>query len=251
MKDLTFGGIKVTWENHWGFLTGRNNEFSNNHIHHVVTDSDDAGAITFWGTGRGNVIKSNLIHDLNFSVDNGLGQGIYLDEAADGTTIDSNVVYGLSGKIVQGIFAKGIGTKVFRNVLVLQDDKHTGIRSQEMAGERTDHHVYRKNAIIFRDKAGALFNFSNWSDTRLDESDENLFYAQTGAPIVRLAGTVYSLQQWRDFPQGGDRRSTLADPQFTHPSANDFTFGSNSPLTALGIPSLSRSEVGLPPDYSL
>jgi Right handed beta helix region len=254
MKDLTFGGVKVTWENHWGFLTGRNNVFAFNDIHHVVLDSDDAGAITFWGTGRNNQVRSNVVHDLNFSVSSGLGQAIYLDEASDYTIVDGNLMFNLQGKISQGIFAKGLYTKLFRNIVVLDDAKQSGIRSQELggSGERTAHHVYRKNVIVYRGQGGPALNFSNFADDRLDESDENLFYAKQGEVVFRISGVDQSLADWRKgSTTPRDTLSKVAFPAFRNLDNNDFDFGSDSPLHALGMTPLNRADVGLPPEYSL
>ena len=87
---------------HNAIMLGQNDTFvAYNEIYDVMTETDDAGAIYFgrdW-TARGNVIRYNYIHDCGgFSA----VFGIYLDDMASGTVIDSNVIQNVPGGILMG-----------------------------------------------------------------------------------------------------------------------------------------------------
>ncbi len=78
-------------------VNGNEHLVAHNHIHHVVTESDDQGAVDMWGdpTFRGNVYRANWFHDVgsawNGGADVKLGQaGIRLDDAISGTLIADN-----------------------------------------------------------------------------------------------------------------------------------------------------------------
>jgi parallel beta-helix repeat protein len=74
------------------FFSGNNHLIEYNKIHHVVENSNDAGAIY---TGRdwssqGSIIRFNYLHDI-VGYKNIEAKGIYLDDEASGTLISGNV----------------------------------------------------------------------------------------------------------------------------------------------------------------
>ncbi len=64
-------------------------------------DSSDGGAIGSYGTGAGNQIENNFIHDMTgLPGSAGMGSmlmGIYLDDASNFTTVRKNIVTRLNG----------------------------------------------------------------------------------------------------------------------------------------------------------
>jgi hypothetical protein len=80
---------------------GNEHTFEYNRIERVVLEAGDAGAIYTgrdWGY-RGNVIRYNLIRDLD-SVFGG-AVGVYLDDASSGMTVFGNVIYNVAGLATQ------------------------------------------------------------------------------------------------------------------------------------------------------
>jgi hypothetical protein len=74
------------------YFQGNNHSIEFNDIHHVVKQSNDAGAIYAgrdW-TSRGTVIKHNYLHDIQGLKGKG-AKGIYLDDEFSGVTITGNV----------------------------------------------------------------------------------------------------------------------------------------------------------------
>lgn len=66
-----------------------------NHVHDVVRETSDAGAIYIgrdWSM-RGNIIQYNYIHDNGATLGGPGSMGVYLDDLASGTTIHGNYFY--------------------------------------------------------------------------------------------------------------------------------------------------------------
>jgi hypothetical protein len=104
IHDLPYSGISVGWG--WGeedagggayavqgpFYTQptacRENRITNNHIHHVLRELHDGGAIYMLGNQPGTIIAANHIHD-----NHGIPGGIYLDEGSGFIEITNNLVH--------------------------------------------------------------------------------------------------------------------------------------------------------------
>jgi hypothetical protein len=106
------------------FFQGNNHFIEYNDIHHVVNQSNDAGAIYAgrdW-TSRGTVIKHNYIHDINGY--NGKGaKGIYLDDEFSGVTITGNVFDNVYDAVFIGggrdnIINNNVFTNSYRSVYI-------------------------------------------------------------------------------------------------------------------------------------
>lgn len=86
---------------------GNDNIIENNEIHSVLKESSDMGTIyaDFGMTARGNIIRSNLIHNLHTNSAQGHAvQAIYLDNSSSGSTVEGNVIYDVGGN---GVFING------------------------------------------------------------------------------------------------------------------------------------------------
>ena len=72
---------------------GNDHLIEGNHVHHVVLETGDAGAICTgrdW-TSHGNVLRGNLVHDVPGS-DDRYQNAFYVDDMSSGITIESNLV---------------------------------------------------------------------------------------------------------------------------------------------------------------
>jgi len=263
MKGLRYGempaeiyGLTVTWENHWDFLHTRDNLIAGNDISSVMEDSQDGGMIEAWGVGRGNIITNNDLHDsgIHFS----FGFGIYLDDAADDFTVCNNVIRGLystgKGKLWMLIFSKGIGNRIFNNLLVDNPMAISGIGSQEMAGEQNKDIEIASNIVY---NSGNLYYFVNYADERFASADRNLYW-RNGEPC-RIAGElplapkgpdelgrhVYEWSQWRTLREGSyDAASLCCDPLFVDRAAGDYRLQAESPAYSLGWQDIALGEFG-------
>ncbi len=89
-----------------------------NEIHDVGQFTDDAGAIYAyfdWG-GRGNVVRHNLIRDVDSALPEHIGvQGIYLDGYFSGVRVEGNILSNVSGF---ALFSNGGRDNVFASNIV-------------------------------------------------------------------------------------------------------------------------------------
>lgn len=249
-------GIAVTWNNHWDFLHTRNNRVACNDISFVMTDSQDGGLIEAWGTGRGNVIHSNHLHDsgIHFS----FGFGIYLDDAADDFTVTNNVIRNLfstgDGKLWMLIFSKGIGNRIRNNLLVSNPDAIAAIGSQEMAGEENKHIAIACNIIY---NSGYLYYFVNYSEERFAAANRSLYW-RNGEPCKvagnlplassgqdRLGRKEYDWEQWRLLANGKyDGETLITEPLFMNANEADYRLHPKSPAYSLGWTDIEFANIG-------
>ncbi|MBN1347083.1 MAG: right-handed parallel beta-helix repeat-containing protein [Phycisphaerae bacterium] len=244
------GAEAINWDNHWDFLHSRENLIAHNDVHHVSEDSEDNGFISFWGVGKGNVVDHNLIHDSHRTL-GGLGMAVYLDDAADYLTVTNNVIYGIEGgSVLRLIFAKGVQNRIENNVLIGGKRTTSGIASFFMAGERVDHHVYRRNIICLPNGA-PVYEFMNWTANRVIESDDNVFNVPNGKVQMKGAPQGDTWERWKS--QNGakpfDAHSICGDPLFVDAAKHDYGLKPESPALKLGIKSIDTAGIGLRPDF--
>ncbi|MCL6459429.1 MAG: right-handed parallel beta-helix repeat-containing protein [Gorillibacterium sp.] len=264
MKGLRYGGmpdslygIPVTWDNHWDFLHTRGNQIAYNDISQVMTDSQDGGLIEAWGPGRGNIIHSNHLHHsgIHFS----FGFGIYLDDACDDFTVTNNVLNDLystgEGKLWMLIFSKGIGNRIYNNLLANNPQSISAIGTQEMVGEANREVDIARNLVY---DSGYLYYFVNWDEARFKAADHNLYWRK-GEPC-RVAGEIspltprgsdilqrneYDWAQWRSLQDGKyDSATIFADPLFQDVEARDYRLQPGSPVYPLGWTDIEFEKIG-------
>ena len=74
------------------FIGGNDHVFELNHVHHVVTETDDAGAV-YKGRNpscRGNIIRHNFFHDIGSPMGHGTA-AIYFDDGDGGDLVFGNI----------------------------------------------------------------------------------------------------------------------------------------------------------------
>ena len=179
-NNAQYYGTKVTYENHWDFLFGRNNRIEFNDICDVLKDSQDAGGFEAWGPGKGNVINNNRIHDFTIGTPHGAAMGIYLDDAADFFTVKNNIVYNVGGGAWSSLaFLKGVYNLFINNILYDDIYENMNMFFQAFMNERNDHLVLMNN-IICRSKGREIYRFADWSSEKVSISDLNVFFHQGG-----------------------------------------------------------------------
>ena len=240
----------VTWENRHDFLNSRNNLIAYNNIHNVNEDSQDTGAMESWGPGRDNVYDHNLIHDVGNNELN-LQMGIYLDDATDYFTVTNNIIWEVIGKApTTSVYAKGIGNRLDNNIFIISDKNTAAISSLFMAGERADNHVYTHNIYYFEGSEGAIYDFYNWSDDRVAESDYNIFWKPNGELVIRGQSPAKTFDEWKKILHNKyDQHSIIADPMFVDPVNRNYHLQPDSPALKLGFKDIDTSGIGLKGDF--
>lgn len=213
------------------FVRSQGNVFEFNHIHHVMQDFYDGGAIHSWGTMgvKPNIIRNNLIHDI------GRGRrtcvGIYLDDESSDFQVRDNVVYGANF----GFHLHGCPRDTLENNFIL----YSGAVDVSIQPEK--YNVFpmdtKLHHNIFAWGRGTLFaTYDNWNhffDRRpIKEMDDNLYWRP---------GQRVSLGQGR--MAGFDAHSVIADPAFAR-MAGDMVLRPGAAAQKLGIHPVDLSRVG-------
>jgi hypothetical protein len=239
----------ATFENQHDLRHASGNIFAYNHIHHVNLESQDTGAIESWGSGK-TIIDHNLIHDVgNDEFD--IQSGIYLDDNVDFCSVTNNIIYNVVGTNGnQCIYTKGVGNRIENNIFVIGPKCRSAIRSFFMADERCDNHVYKHNIVYFENPEAFIYDFNNWSDDRIAESDYNLFWNPQGKYAMKGGPAHKSYEKWKQLFEGKfDANSSTADPLFTDAANRDFRLRKESPALKLGFKNIETNEIGLKKDY--
>jgi hypothetical protein len=230
---------RPTWEERAPFLHGRNNIVERNEIHDVMQRLWDGDAIYISGTGAGNIIRENFIHDC---LSENMGEAIRCDDDQHETTIERNAIL-RTGGMGTGIAIKG--RNYVRNNFIVDPTgffQPRGLISLE--GVPVDGAVIERNIQVALKSNLKPFYLKNVlgvpPDPKFSETktDHNLYWHATEAT---WADAHFAAAR----KEGQEQHSTFDDPWFVDPEAGDFRFRAGSPAPALGIAPLDLRQVGL------
>jgi len=250
MKTAAWG-TSVTWANHWDWLYTRDNNVAFNDISHVLENSSDGGGIHTFGTGKGNVINNNSIHDFTAgNTRNDATIGLYLDGDSSHITVTNNIIYGIGSTRARPIAVSGDHNLLDNNVIVDNPGYLDGAGNrpvdisfhlQNSAYPDAEYgHFIATHNILYR--ASGYYAYQGWPST--DSSDNNVFYHPGGSVRFYNKGNLVA---WQAL--GYDAASIAADPLFTDPANHDYSLLPGSPALTLGITSIDQSSIGLLDDF--
>jgi hypothetical protein len=226
------------------WLHGNDHAIEYNEIHHVCTETNDAGAF-YMGrdfTELGNVVRYNYFHDLGTG---DLVQSIYLDDCASGTLVYGNVInHGGRGVLVGG----GRDNAVENNLFI--DDRpavHVDARGTSWAGRWFD----GQDPILMNRLNAVHYDQPPYSK-RYPELT-SLLQDHPGFPKgnhilrnIRVGG------QWLELLDGLKEKDidirdnfTAGDPGLVAPDRQDFHLKPNSPALKLGFKPIPLEKIGL------
>jgi len=231
-------GDRPDWKVRAPFLHGRNNLVERNEIHDVMLKLWDGDAIYVSGTGGGNRIRENFIHDC---LSENMCEGIRCDDDQNETLIERNVIL-RNGGMGTGIASKGMN-HVINNFIVdpVGFYKPRGVISLE--GIPVEGSIIQRN-ILFVTKPGLrpfyLKNLLGPPDPRFDETktDGNLFWHTTDSKWADVHLTAARAE-------GAEQHSRVGDPLFRDPEQGDFRFQPGSAAPKLGIEPVDLRHAGL------
>ena len=219
----------------------RHNLFEYNEISHSVQLLSDGNAIYVSGTGRGNIIRYNYIHD---NLEHSLPAAIRCDDDQHETPIYGNVLYNNYG-FAAGIASKGIND-IINNVVVnpLTPPKwgYISLEWYPVTGSKV-----QRNVIISHPEGGRP------QSARPIDSDKQ---RSLGEPDLTTTDMDYNLYFHPTDPEwveehlkamravGNEKSSVFGDPLFVDHAGGDFGFKSGSPALELGIEPLDVSKMG-------
>lgn len=249
--------VPVTEQNYRDFQHARNNIVEYNDVSHATMDSQDAGVIAGWGTGTGNMIRYNRIHDSDLRSitevpSRSFGYGVYFDDNSDDILFQGNLIHSLQqtggGFLNSSIMLKGIGIRVDNNIVAHNNEQNGTIGSTETVGELSSELEIARN--IFYENDAKLYSINFWNENKIARADNNLYYTTTGT--YEFGGSIPAPEydQWLELQLGKfDQHSIIADPFFMNAAEHDYRLKYSSPAYKLGIADLDIESIGLTKDF--
>ena len=226
------------WKTREPFLHGRGNLILRNDIHHTVEILTDGNGIYISGTGGGNVIRENFVHDCPSRQ---FGEGIRCDDDQNETLIDRNIIWRLGG-LATFIAIKG-RNDITGNILACPlNPPRRGMLSLEPTSQGgTDGSIIQRN-IFYSDRAGDTISHQNpHGPLARCNSDHNLYF-NTADPDWGKRHLAVAQEL------GSESGSVSANPLFVNAAEGDFRFEVGSPARALGFAPINRDLIGLHAD---
>ncbi|MHC4455961.1 MAG: right-handed parallel beta-helix repeat-containing protein [Planctomycetota bacterium] len=217
----------------WDYTTSvfnhvRNNVVEYNEAYRVLGVGADGAAINMTGTGEGNIIRRNYVHDV---INPGPDAIIRLDTAGRATQITENIIYNCP---CNGIIWNDQNNNCENNIIV--DVKRHAIYCRHL----TQPGRIQRN-IIYNSGKEAMF-FDTLNEVKPYAGEFNLFYT-AGNPEFSEA-FIKKLQQ-----DGTNKHSISADPMFIDLKNKDFRLKDESPMFKLGFKQIDMSKIGLRDDF--
>ena len=226
------------WKRREPYLHGRNNVVEYNEITNVVQLLSDGNGIYVSGTGGGNIIRYNYLHD---NAEDHLPAPIRCDGDQHETLIHGNVIYHNSA-FASGIVSHGIND-IINNFIVdplaVPRKGYLSYIQYPVKGSEVYHNIIishpdggMAHGEIAKNQPGAYR--PNIEET---EMDSNLYYHPSDP-------TWMDEHLQRMQAVGKEKASLFADPMFKDPAGGDFSFKEGSPALKLGIEPLDVSKMG-------
>jgi hypothetical protein len=224
-----------------------------------MRDSQDGGGITTYGTGAGNLIAGNFVHDMRSSIVEGSHAGIYLDDASNRFTVEGNIVARITGsKYIYPLIIKGYDNVVRNNVLadneasaaiyVLQTP-HGGLPEAEGHAEELTGRLRFSRNILYRN-AGLVYTVSPWNESIVAESDYNVIFPVDPPLHCALDWKWQPWAMWTScFGARYEQHSRYEDPIFIERDRLGFSLAPDSPAIALGFVPIGTAAIGLRADF--
>ena len=246
--DQVLGKELPTWHDREPLMHARQNLIAQNDLHHCMEIMGDGNAIYVSGTGGGNEVRNNFIHDIPAQ---NINASIRCDDDQHETTIENNVITRVCG---EGIIWKG--NNAIRNNL-LYDIRDTAPNGKPCVHKRgylvlpstpVDGSIVQRNIIVSRIAGQALL-----FERKQPRSKKAL---QQAPAVLRACAADYNvyfntvepgwgrkhLDAQRRF--GIEQHSVEADPRFRNPAKDDFRLAPDSPALKLGFQPIDISIVG-------
>ena len=230
---------KQDWDKRKGLLHCRNNMIEYNDIHDVMEIMGDGNGVYISGTGAGNVVRHNAIHDCPSAE---MAEALRCDNDQHETTFHGNLIYRIGG-MATGITIKGINT-ITNNIIAepLSPKTARGLISLEVGPLNGT--VISRN-ILVTNSADQNFYFQRRIHgegppplLRDCNSDNNLYWCTADSSRCEDL-----LEEERSY--GNEANSRAADPQFTDPASSDFSLKDTSPALELGFEPPDVSKIGI------
>jgi hypothetical protein len=240
----------LDWAARERFLHARHNRIEQNDLHHLMERLGDGDGIYISGTGRGNVIRQNYIHDCD---SDGMSGGIRCDDFQEETIIEGNLIARIR-RIGMGICSKG-RNDIINNLVADLRPSRRAIRPERVAraylglivNPVTGSRIERN--LVFAPQADTPVylqsrSYGTGGEPRLREcqADYNLYFSPADA-------TWGQAHLAKEQPLGVEAHSLAVDPLFVSWETGDYRLRPASPALQLGFRPIDLGQVGLRPGH--
>lgn len=236
----TAGGLDSAYREK--FYHSKNNIVEYNEIINYSNLAQDTNAIYVSGTGTGNVVRRNYIHDYNSIFATG---AIRVDDAQNDTIISQNIITSHSSE--GNIVIKGIN-----NVLdnIIYDVKNTynfknGYYNFVIGPVKDSifkrNIAYSKNDLVPTVNTERAYGYVSFDKSEII-ADDNCYFSESSANW----GNGH-LASWRE--NGNEINSISQNPQFYNAEQEDFRLMPDSPMLNKGFDQFDFSMIGLRNSY--
>jgi len=234
------------WRQREPFMHGRHNAVEYNDIHHCMQILGDGNGIYISGTGGGNRVRFNWIHDV---VSPSMNAAIRCDDDQHGTVMHGNIIADCCG---EGFIIKGANTITNNVIHGLRSKTPDGLRCLHCRGHLVLPYGDCTGAVVERN----IFYAVEKDATLLGENPNN----KRGPALLRQCRADRNVyfnpadSQWgsrhltAQRKYGIETHSIAADPRFVDPENGDFRLMKDSPALTLGFVPTDRKQIGLRPD---
>jgi len=235
----------LTLEDVLPYLHTHDNIVENNEIHHGMQRLGDGNAIYIRGSGKGNIIRRNYIHDM--VADMIMQAAIRTDGGQTGTLITENIIFNATS---QGILTKldnKVENNIVVNIIAPPRGYYLSVREGPLTGATIKNNIFYAftNESRFIDelppgKAGSSEDRRGRALARaMDaDTDNNIYFCKTnpekGKELIA-----------KNQKNGIDKNSRAVDPLFVDAENGDFRFKPDSPALKMGIKPIDFSKIGL------
>ncbi|WP_442511821.1 right-handed parallel beta-helix repeat-containing protein [Novipirellula sp. SH528] len=225
-------------------LHSRHNLFEYNEISHSVQLLSDGNGVYVSGTGTGNIIRYNYLHD---NQSHSLPAAIRCDDDQHETLIYGNVLY-RNGGHAAGIASKGVNDIINNFIvdqLVVPRNGYISFEWVPVTGSKVERNIIISHPDGGLPQSERLRGGQTTGGPKLEstEMDSNLYYHATNPNWVDE-----HLAKMRAVDN--EQASRFGDPQFVDPAGGDFSFRPGSPALAMGIEPLNVSKMGRVSDHA-
>ena len=246
-------GVTITEDNSYDYMNGSGNYVAFNDISNCLEDTQDGGPVYLWGTGKGNVVENNHIHDSQSLY--GASYALYGDDSSGYTTWSKNLVNNVNnsgtGKLNAAHVTKSIGHVVENNFYLNMPTAQCAYSTET---KYTDSHkdlTYIRNLTM--DSSDYIHGQYKWYDDRFKLCDYNYYYNDSGKYLIYNNEKAKNLDEWKKIVTDNgymDHNSISGqNPNFVDYQNEDFRLRYDSPVYSLGIEDIDERDIGVKADF--
>lgn len=250
----THRGQTVTEENQYDFSNCMHNYIAYNDTSRALVDSQDGGAMYGWGSGKGNIVENNHIHDMDIPFS--MGYAMYGDNQTGYTMwsknlIDNNNLIG-DGTLYAAMVIKGVKHRVYNNFYLNNPRCSRGAFTTSSDEDDTaDQNIYMHNLTM--NSSDQLHGQYKWLDNRFRKLDYNMYYNDSGKYLVYNNPKAKTYEEWKKIETDYGLMDTHSiagqNPNFVDYENRDYRLRYDSAAFSIGIEDINERDIGLTEDF--